>query len=383
LTTQYAYNGDGLRTSKTVDGISTQYVLDLATTLPVVISDTDAIYLYGLDIIAEQQTEMLYYMHDGLGSVRQLLDSAGNVETSYAYDPFGVPLAGGDVYNPYRYTGEACDEEVELLYLRARYYQPEVGRFITKDPSPGDLLRPLSLNAWVYAANNPVNLADPTGLREWKRSSSRFERMAERLYATSRPDINFIHLEPAIAVPWGSFAFPDVLNSWTGDVYEVEPLPLLPVAFAEAVYYRDVLTSAGGGGYNFRGQPVTGYQVLPRSDPNDWNLTTWLPGPPFPQIRRTGVFHTAYGPETVPPGFDFVVMSPGGGAMLWWLEPRPETVAGACFVLAGGIIVADLVENIASGGVGLVDEPVVVVSAGVLIVIGESIQSADAPLMGD
>jgi hypothetical protein len=96
-----------VRTSKTLDGITTQYVLDLAATLPVVISDTDAVYLYGLDIIAQQQEEMLYYMHDGLGSVRQLLDATGDVQASYAYDPFGVPVVEGDESNPYQYTGEA------------------------------------------------------------------------------------------------------------------------------------------------------------------------------------------------------------------------------------------------------------------------------------
>jgi hypothetical protein len=60
-----------VRTSKTVSGHITEYALDLATTLPVVISDTDAVYLYGLDIIAQQQTERLYYFHDGLGNVRR------------------------------------------------------------------------------------------------------------------------------------------------------------------------------------------------------------------------------------------------------------------------------------------------------------------------
>jgi YD repeat-containing protein len=54
LTTQYVYNGDGVRTSKTVAGETTEYALDLLATLPVVISDTDAVYLYGLDIIAQQ-----------------------------------------------------------------------------------------------------------------------------------------------------------------------------------------------------------------------------------------------------------------------------------------------------------------------------------------
>ena len=164
MITEFAYNGDGVRTSKTVAGVTTEYVLDLAAPLPVVISDTQAVYLYGLDILAQQQAERLYYAHDGLGSVRQLVDTTGEIETNYAYDPFGVPLVGGEVYNPYQFTGEAWDGEVELLYLRARYYQPEVGRFITKDPWPGDDQRPGTLNGYVYVLNSPVNYADPTGL---------------------------------------------------------------------------------------------------------------------------------------------------------------------------------------------------------------------------
>ena len=166
LTTQFAYNGDGIRTSKTVAGDTTEYLLDLAATLPVVISDTQAVYLYGLDIIAQQQSERLYYVHDGLGSVRQLVDTTGQIETNYAYDPFGVPLVGGDVYNPYQFTGEAWDAEVGLLYLRARYYQPEVGRFITKDPWVGDIWEPGTLNRYAYARNGPVNSTDPNGLQD-------------------------------------------------------------------------------------------------------------------------------------------------------------------------------------------------------------------------
>jgi hypothetical protein len=53
-----------------VSGDTTQYVLDLAATLPVVVSDTEAVYLYGLDIIAQQQADRQYYFTDGLGSVR-------------------------------------------------------------------------------------------------------------------------------------------------------------------------------------------------------------------------------------------------------------------------------------------------------------------------
>ena len=174
-TTQFAYNGDGVRTcgehsrttSKTTGGDTTQYILDLAATLPVVISDTEAVYLYGLDIIAQQQSERLHYMHDGLGSVRQLVDTTGQVETNCAYDPFGVPMMGGNVYNPYQFTGEAWDADVELLYLRARYYQPEVGRFVTKDPWAGDVWRPSTLSGYTYIDSNPTSYMDPSGLEGW------------------------------------------------------------------------------------------------------------------------------------------------------------------------------------------------------------------------
>jgi len=111
-----------------------------------------------------------------LGSVRQLLDSTGDIETNYAYDPFGVPVVGGDASNPYQFTGEAWDAEVELLYLRARYYQPEVGRFSTKDPWAGDMWRPSTLNRYVYVTDNPINRIDRTGRQEAEPTPTPTER---------------------------------------------------------------------------------------------------------------------------------------------------------------------------------------------------------------
>ncbi len=72
MTTLFGYNGDGVRVGRTVGAAATNCLVDLAATLPVVISDTDAVYLYGLDIIAEQLAgaDRYYYVHDGLGSAR-------------------------------------------------------------------------------------------------------------------------------------------------------------------------------------------------------------------------------------------------------------------------------------------------------------------------
>lgn len=96
-------------------------------------------------------------MHDGLGSVRQPARANGQIATTYAYDPFGVSLSAGTVPNPYRFTGEAWYAEVGLLYLRARYYRPATGRFITRDPWAGDVWQLGTLNACAYVRNNSVN----------------------------------------------------------------------------------------------------------------------------------------------------------------------------------------------------------------------------------
>lgn len=99
-------------------------MLDRVATLPVVISDTQATYLYGLDIIAQQQAEaqMYYYMHDGLGSVRQLTDATGQVAASYAYDPFAVPLC----IHLRLQDGEIGQVPVLLLIVQAIPYHKDV-----------------------------------------------------------------------------------------------------------------------------------------------------------------------------------------------------------------------------------------------------------------
>jgi len=175
LTTGFTYNGAGDRVAKTVDGVETRYTLDPAAGLPQVLQETTdgqaTSYLYGHDGSTALTTGLLaqydsgtwaYHVNDGLGSVRQLADPVGQVVQGYSFSPFGVPLgeSGGE---PYGFTGEQWDQEVELLYLRARYYKPLVGRFITKDVWPGDYQNPQSLNGFSYVENNPINATDPSG----------------------------------------------------------------------------------------------------------------------------------------------------------------------------------------------------------------------------
>ena len=94
----------------------------------------------------------------------QLLDESGNVTKTYEYDSFGNEVRPEKKdENPYRYCGEYYDKETEEVYLRARYYEPGVGRFITRDTFTGENDEPLSLHLYAYCANDGVNAWDPSG----------------------------------------------------------------------------------------------------------------------------------------------------------------------------------------------------------------------------
>lgn len=79
-------------------------------------------------------------------------------------DVFGNLLdKTGNTSNPYLYRGEQYDPELSAYYLRARYYQPRIGRFLTTDPIEGFVIEPITLHRYVYGNANPVNLIDPSG----------------------------------------------------------------------------------------------------------------------------------------------------------------------------------------------------------------------------
>ncbi len=162
----YSYNGDDLRTSKTAGGQTTRYHWigqDLWNE-----SDGTSITasnLYGLDLVSRDvggQTG--YYLFNGHQDVTGIVDGAASILADYRYDAYGsLTQQNGTFDNPFRYTGEMQDSETGLVYLRARYYNPAVGRFLTQDTFPGYLDDPRTLNRYVYTASNPVNYVDPSG----------------------------------------------------------------------------------------------------------------------------------------------------------------------------------------------------------------------------
>jgi RHS repeat-associated protein len=96
--------------------------------------------------------------------VRLLTDATGSVTDRYDYDAFGNIISqAGTTPNAYLYSGEQSDDDLGAYYLRARYYRASSARFISVDPALGYTRDPRSFHPYAYTANNPVNLADPTG----------------------------------------------------------------------------------------------------------------------------------------------------------------------------------------------------------------------------
>ena len=165
----FTYDAEGLRTGKTVNGEKTIYVWD-GEQVVMELSKGGAVqkrYIRGNDLVYAdkgENTEKTYYVTDMHGNVVQLLDESGNVTKTYEYDSFGNEVKPEKKdENPYRYCGEYYDKETEEVYLRARYYEPSVGRFITRDTYTGESDEPLSLHLYTYCANDGVNAWDPSG----------------------------------------------------------------------------------------------------------------------------------------------------------------------------------------------------------------------------
>ena len=119
-------------------------------------------YVYGAGLASMKQGgNWFYYLADGLGSTMAVVDSAGAVQKSYQYDVYGEVTGGsGSLPNEFDFAGQQTDG-TGLQYLRARYYDPETGVFLSREPmatNPGWLG-----NGSGYSAGDPARFKDPTG----------------------------------------------------------------------------------------------------------------------------------------------------------------------------------------------------------------------------
>jgi RHS repeat-associated protein len=104
-----------------------------------------------------------FYLFDGLGSVSDLMRPDGAIQAAYKYDAWGESRGGiGASSNPFGFTGHERDE-TGLYYFKARFYDPDIGRFLSEDPADGDFKNPPSLHKYLYAYGNPTVYIDPDG----------------------------------------------------------------------------------------------------------------------------------------------------------------------------------------------------------------------------
>ena len=170
-TSSYTYNGDGLRMSKTINGVKTSHIWDGTNIAADVSGSTVTKYIRGLQLISSKKgSNENFYTYNGHGDVIQLTNGTGAITKQYSYDAFGVEIDKADNNtNPFRYCREYYDIETDSVYLRARYYRPTTGRFITEDPIMD------GLNWYTYCSYEPVNRIDISGLG-WGYSSSYFPK---------------------------------------------------------------------------------------------------------------------------------------------------------------------------------------------------------------
>ncbi|MBU7038462.1 MAG: DUF2341 domain-containing protein [Theionarchaea archaeon] len=167
---EYVYDGDGKRIQVTEDEVTTVYVYSGSNVVYEENSTGIACYIFGsTGRLAKRTTisgesNMFYYSSDHLGSTRLVTDGSKNIVAAVAYHPFGE-TSTEEGSESYLYNGKEKDA-TGLYYYGARYYDPEAGRFITRDARKGDIHAPSTLNRFAYCRNNPVRFIDPWGERD-------------------------------------------------------------------------------------------------------------------------------------------------------------------------------------------------------------------------
>jgi RHS repeat-associated protein len=171
----FTYDGDGNRVAQKVGSSPAYtYLNDIATGFATVLDengpDGHIQYVRGRGLISASSPAFTYFYHyDAQSTVAGLTDSLGKVVKRYDYDVWGVPTGAVPsnkvgTQNKWSYTGEALDPGTNLIYLRARYYDPTIGRFISRDPFGGYERVPITANRFIYTRDNPATLTDRTGL---------------------------------------------------------------------------------------------------------------------------------------------------------------------------------------------------------------------------
>ncbi len=164
-TESYTYDGDGARTSSTTGGVTSPYLWDREGPVEYLIDDGSRAYLHEQGLLSETDGNNVttYHLTDGLGSVRGLADPNENLIGTAAYSVFGTSRGQTGAASLFGFAGEQHDVVTGNQYLRARYFAPVTGRFLSADTVQPNAPGTQGYNRYSYTANNPATWTDPTG----------------------------------------------------------------------------------------------------------------------------------------------------------------------------------------------------------------------------
>jgi len=160
----FKYDPFGRRIYKSTSSGTSIFAYDADNLIEETNASGGAVARYSQGLYVDELLAMLrsattsYYHADGLGSVTSLSNSAGSLAQTYGYDSFGKQTSSsGSLTNPFHYTGRELDSETNLYFYRARYFDPNVGRFNSEDP----LGLSVGVNNFAAMGNNPVRFSEP------------------------------------------------------------------------------------------------------------------------------------------------------------------------------------------------------------------------------
>ncbi|PZT52081.1 RHS repeat domain-containing protein [Paenibacillus silvae] len=251
---KYRYNPQGERIELAQRGQVTRYVIDEASELSRVLMELDgegnvkARYVYGLGLIGREDADGTYlsYHYDLRGSTTLLTDEQSRVTDRYTYGLYGeLEQHEGITSQPFAYNGRdgVMTDANGLYYMRARYYDPKLKRFLNRDVIRGDIQDGQTFNRYAYVNGNPVSYIDPLGLMKCETEGAGNDG-----------------LKPSGAEPNFSPNFDKKLKKHAQDIYETSRDLGVPVKKGDKEGMKEFVSSI-----------VNDSKNLANSKPFEWN----------------------------------------------------------------------------------------------------------------
>jgi RHS repeat-associated protein len=274
-TDSFTYGADGERVMRTTPAGRTVYIAGHEVTANLNGTNVRATrsYRFGGQLIATRSpTGLDYIISDQQGTVEATYASGGNLETSRSYLPYGKRRSGGEFDTDQGWLGEIEDDHASLSYMNARYYDANIGMFISPDPII-DTAHPKSLNAYAYALNNPITYSDPTGLcaaidglcpQRWK---DPYAIAIASTHAGTAQSLMYRRIRPK-----DYHYSPDRAQSLTGGDLVALAIAKLYALNADPGFWQAVAAAGGGAAFIGAAQSIAvGNLMRVNPDPGFWN----------------------------------------------------------------------------------------------------------------